>query len=152
MNAGHFPREIAVAELAGDPAVVQRHAAADGIETFRLGDGRRVHLLTRGHMANLAGPRPLGNSIESMDLGFALQARCLEAVAAGSLGGGHAVVPVPRYIDELVASSFLDRYGRTRSAGAGRPAAANGAGGFADDEGGGQDRAAGRPPGTDVPA
>jgi adenosylhomocysteinase len=153
MNAGHFPREIAVAELAGDPAVVQRHAAADGIETFRLGDGRRVHLLARGHMANLAGPRPLGNSIESMDLGFALQARCLEAVAAGSLGGGHAVVPVPRYIDELVASSFLDRYGRTGSAGAGPPAAAvNGAGGSADDEGGGQHRAAGRPPGTDVPA
>ena len=153
MNAGHFPREIAVAELAGDPAVVARHAAADGIETFRLRDGRRVHLLARGHMANLAGPRPLGNSIESMDLGFALQARCLEAVAAGSLGSGHAVVPVPRSIDELVASSFLDLYGRTGSAGAGPPAAAvNGAGGSADDEGGGQHRAAGRPPGTDIRA
>ena len=34
-------------------------------------------------MVNLAGPRPLGNSVESMDLGFALQARCLEAVARG---------------------------------------------------------------------
>ena len=64
-------------------------------------------------MANLAGPRPLGNSIESMDLGFALQARCLEAVAAGSLAGGHTVVPVPQFIDELVAVSFLDRYGRS---------------------------------------
>jgi adenosylhomocysteinase len=29
-------------------------------------------------MFNPAGPRPLGNSIESMDLGFALQARCLD--------------------------------------------------------------------------
>jgi len=36
-------------------------------------------------MFNLAGPRPLGNSIESIDLGFALQARCLEAVARGSV-------------------------------------------------------------------
>ena len=36
-----------------------------------------------GHMANLAGPRPLGNSVESMDLGFTLQARCLELVAQG---------------------------------------------------------------------
>jgi len=36
-------------------------------------------------MFNLAGPRPLGNSIESMDLGFALQARCLEAVATGAV-------------------------------------------------------------------
>ena len=113
MNAGHFPREIAVDGLARAPGVVQRYDAADGIETFRLEDGRRIHLLTRGHMANLAGPRPLGNSIESMDLGFALQARCLEAVAAGSLGAGHAVVPVPRFIDELVATSFLDRYGRS---------------------------------------
>ena len=37
-------------------------------------------------MVNLAGPRPLGNSIESMDLGFSLQARCLEAVANGAVG------------------------------------------------------------------
>ena len=113
MNAGHFPREIAVDGLGRAAGVVQRYDAADGIETLCVDDGRRIHLLTRGHMANLAGPRPLGNSIESMDLGFALQARCLEAVAAGSLGGGHAVVPVPRFIDELVATSFLDRYGRS---------------------------------------
>jgi hypothetical protein len=118
-------------------------------------------------MANLAGPRPLGNSIESMDLGFALQARCLEAVAAGSLAGGHAVVPVPQFIDELVAVSFLDRYGRSgesaRSGGPGPPggpgsgpgaraAGPNGAGGLPDDEGAGQHLAAGRAPGPDVPA
>ena len=158
MNAGHFPREIAVDEMAGAASVVERYPAADGIETFRLEDGRRFHVLARGHMANLSGPRPLGNSIESMDLGFALQARCLEAVAAGSLGGGHAVVPVPRFIDELVAVSFLDRY--ARPGGAGWPgstpgagaAGANGAGGLADDEGAGQHLAAGRAPGPDVRA
>jgi adenosylhomocysteinase len=155
MNAGHFPREIAVGGLARAAGVLQRFDAADGIETFRLDDGRRIHLLTRGHMANLAGPRPLGNSIESMDLGFALQARCLEAVAAGSLGSGHVVVPVPRFIDELVARSFLDRYGRsgTPPSGSGpRAAGANGAGGFADDEDAGQHLAGGRAPGPDVPA
>src|ERR1039458_4419882 len=112
-------------------------------------------------MANLAGLRPRGNSIESMDLGFALQARCLEAVAAGSLGGGHTVVPVPRFIDELVATSFLDLYARPGSAstgsastgsGADPRAAANGAGGVADDEGAGQHLAAGRAPGPDVRA
>jgi adenosylhomocysteinase len=165
MNAGHFPREIAVDGLACAAGVVQRYDAADGIETLRLDDGRRIHLLTRGHMANLAGPRPLGNSIESMDLGFALQARCLEAVAAGSLGGGHVVVPVPRYIDELVATSFLDRYGRSgsppsRSGQPGTPQPGsgpratepNGAGGFADDEGAGQHRAGRDAPGPDIPA
>ena len=109
-------------------------------------------------MANLAGPRPLGNSIESMDLGFALQARCLEAVAAGSLGSGHVVVPVPRFIDELVATSFLDRYGRSGTPPSGGPgqargaAGANRAGGFADDQGTGQHLADRGAPGPDVPA
>jgi adenosylhomocysteinase len=82
-NAGHFPWEI------------------EGIETGR------VTLLEGGHMVNLAGPRPLGNSIESMDLGFALQTRCLEAVARGEVGPESCVVPVPRAIDESVAEAFV---------------------------------------------
>lgn len=84
-NAGHFPWEI-------EPEV-----AASG----------RVTLLADGHMVNLAGPRPLGNSIESMDLGFALQTRCLEAVATGSVGPESCVVPVPRAIDDAVAGAFV---------------------------------------------
>ena len=82
-NAGHFPWEI------------------EGIEPGR------VTLLEGGHMVNLAGPRPLGNSIESMDLGFALQTRCLEAVARGEVGEESCVVPVPRAIDEAVANAFI---------------------------------------------
>ena len=72
-----------------------------------LTDGRRIHLAGRGHMVNLSGPAPLGNSIESMDLGFALQSRCLEAVARGEVGADSVVVPVPRRINELVASAYL---------------------------------------------
>jgi adenosylhomocysteinase len=60
-------------------------------------------------MFNLAGPRPLGNSIESMDLGFALQARCLEAVASGSVDAASCVVPVSGRIDAAIATSYLDR-------------------------------------------
>jgi adenosylhomocysteinase len=88
-NAGHFPLEIDAAGI---------EAAAGG----------RVTVLTGGHMVNLAGPRPLGNSIESMDLGFALQTRCLEAVAMGTVGPEACVVPVPREIDEAVAAAFVD--------------------------------------------
>jgi len=58
-------------------------------------------------MVNLAGPPPLGNSIESMDLGFTLQARCLEAVARGQVGRERCVVPVPAAIDAQVAKAYL---------------------------------------------
>jgi len=84
-NAGHFPWEIEADALSAAGATV----------------------LTGGHMVNLAGPRPLGNSVESMDIGFALQARCLEAVAAGAVGAEACVVPVPRAIDERVAADFV---------------------------------------------
>src|SRR5262249_59238200 len=115
-NAGHFPREIAVAEIAQSPRVTNTVAAGEGITTFRLDDGRRFHLLTHGHMVNLAGPRPLGNSIESMDLGFALQARCLEAVANQTVGAEHAVVPVPRRHAEAGAHAVLTRAPRATPA------------------------------------
>jgi adenosylhomocysteinase len=90
--------------------VADQAETADGITTFRLTDGRRIHLLTGGHMVNLSGPRPLGNSIESMDLGFALQSRCLEAVARHAVGAESVVVPVPRPIDEAVATAYLELY------------------------------------------
>jgi len=84
-NAGHFPWEIQTEALTAAGATV----------------------LEGGHMFNLAGPHPLGNSIESMDIGFALQTRCLEAVATDVVGAESCVVPVPRAIDEQVASQFL---------------------------------------------
>jgi adenosylhomocysteinase len=106
-NAGHFPTEIDVDGIAGDPRVLKRIEATDGIATFQLITGRSIHLLGGGHMVNLSGPRPLGNSIESMDLGFSLQARCLEAVARGRVGADSCVVPVPRAIDEQVAAAYV---------------------------------------------
>ena len=108
-NAGHFPAEIDAAGLIGAAGVTGTTEYADDLLTLELRDGRRIHLLARGHMFNLAGPRPLGNSIESMDLGFALQARCLEAVARRSVDATSCVVPVPGAIDAAVARSYLDR-------------------------------------------
>ena len=104
-NAGHFPFEIDVDGL--ERAAEHRTESAAGIATLGLADGRRLHVLTGGHMVNLAGPHPLGNSIESMDLGFALQARCLEAVARGSVGPDACVVPVPADIDASVAEAYV---------------------------------------------
>ena len=87
-NAGHFPWEIDAAgsKLPGEAASRCSRAAT---------------------WSTSPGQRPLGNSIESMDLGFALQARCLEAVATGAVGPESCVVPVPRAIDEAVAAAFV---------------------------------------------
>ncbi|MFI9387242.1 adenosylhomocysteinase [Kutzneria sp. NPDC052558] len=109
-NAGHFPVEIDVDGLLDTPGAAVRERE-DDLATLELADGRRIHLVAKGHMVNLAGPRALGNSIESMDLGFALQARCLEAVARGRVDETSCVVPVPVEIDAQVANAYLaDRY------------------------------------------
>ena len=108
MNIGHLPVEIDVAGMAAHPTVASFGPTDDGISTFSMRDGRRIHLLTDGHMVNLAGPRPLGNTIESMDLGFSLQARCLEAVAKGQVGRDSCVVPVPRAIDEWISEAYVE--------------------------------------------
>jgi adenosylhomocysteinase len=110
INAGHFPAEIAVERIMADARVAQRTDGPEGVTTLTLIDRREIFLLAGGHMVNLGGPRPLGNSIESMDLGFALQARCLEAVARGRCGPGDVVVPVPPAINTLVAEAFLTTY------------------------------------------
>src|SRR6202000_3347339 len=94
-NAGHFPAEIDAAGLLAAPEVAGVTEYPEDIATIQLAGGRRVHLLARGHMFNLAGPRPLGNSIESMDLGFALQARCLEGVARRGGDGTNRAGPGP---------------------------------------------------------
>lgn len=109
INGGHFPDEIERDGLLADPAAASvATSPEDMIETLTLADGRRVHLLAGGHMANLAGPRPLGNSIEAMDLGFAMQVRCLERVASRALGADACLIPVPVDIDRAVANAFLD--------------------------------------------
>jgi adenosylhomocysteinase len=108
MNGGHFPQEITVDAMRAHPSVRRVvNYAEEGIETFVLDDGRSVHVLGAGHMANLAGPRPLGNTVESMDLGFALQARCLERVASRRLDSSACVVPVPKDIDATVATDYV---------------------------------------------
>jgi adenosylhomocysteinase len=104
-NGGHLPWEI---DLAGWAAAADHvEIAGDGIESYVRADGTPVYVLAGGHMVNLAGPRPLGNSVESMDLGFTLQARCLEAVARGIVDASACLVPVPASIDAQVASAYV---------------------------------------------
>ena len=111
-NSGHFPWEIDVAALRADASSIDQ--VDDGIERIHRPNGRRVVLLAGGRMFNLAGREPKGNSLESMDLGFLLQALSLERVAtdAGSLVPG--AQPVPDDIERLIAARFIDALGASR--------------------------------------
>ena len=104
-NAGHFDREIDVPAL--DAATAERIPLGDALERHVLRDGRTVDLIARGRMLNLAGRQPKGNSIESMDLGFAMQARALERVATRHNELPSGAQPVPDDINRSLARAFV---------------------------------------------
>jgi adenosylhomocysteinase len=106
-NAGHFDVELDLDEL---------RALATGVETvrplvdqYRLGDGRRLNLLARGRVVNLAAAE--GHPAAVMDVSFALQALCVEELVRrrGELEAG--VLPVPASIDREVARLKLAALG-----------------------------------------
>jgi adenosylhomocysteinase len=106
-NAGHFDVEIDLAALAS--------VAGEGVEVlplveqYTLPDGRRLNLLARGRVVNLAAAS--GHPAEVMDVSFALQALCVEHLvnAGGDLPPG--VQPVPDAIDREVARLKLASLG-----------------------------------------
>ena len=111
-NCGHFPWEIDVAALHAMSTGSRQLAGADGaIERIDLPgggeQGRHVILLAEGRMMNLAGREPKGNSLESMDLGFLLQALSLERVATDTLSLRAGAQPVPDDIDREIARRML---------------------------------------------
>jgi len=104
-NVGHFPFEIDVPAL--ESLAIARATVADSIEQYRLPSGQAINLLAGGRMYNLAGIAPKGNSIESMDLGFTLQALSLERIAAdpGSLPAGPGRPPID--VERRIARAML---------------------------------------------
>jgi adenosylhomocysteinase len=109
-NSGHFAWEIDVPALTAAASRVT--TVDDSIERVEFADGRHVVLLAQGRMINLAGRDPRGNSLESMDLGFLLQALSLERLATATLEPGAAGVPddLNREIARrMVAAMAVDR-------------------------------------------
>jgi len=107
-NAGHFDVELDLDEL--------RELASGGIrevrplvERYELGDGRRLNLIARGRVVNLAAAE--GHPAAVMDVSFALQALCVEELVrtAGTLSA--AVHPVPARIDREVGRLKLAALG-----------------------------------------
>jgi len=101
-NAGHFDVEISLADLGEE-----RTQVLPLVEQYVVGDGRRVNLLARGQVVNLAAAQ--GHPAGVMDVSFALQALSCELLAREELEPGvHAVPPV---IDAEVARLKLEALG-----------------------------------------
>ena len=110
-NSGHFPWEIDTEGLA---AMTTSTTDLDGtLRRLDLANGRHVILIAEGRMFNLAGSEPKGNSIESMDIGFMLQALSLERVVKGeNLATG--AQPVPDDINRRIARLMMATMGAAR--------------------------------------
>ena len=104
-NCGHFPWEIDVKSLKANARAVA--SIDDTLERIEFPDGRQAILVADGRMFNLAGNLPKGNSIESMDLGFMLQALSLEHVARHHKTMSPGAQGVPRVIEEEIARRLL---------------------------------------------
>jgi adenosylhomocysteinase len=107
-NAGHFDVELDLDEL--------RALAADGVsevgrlvEQYRLADGRRLNLLARGRVVNLAAAE--GHPAAVMDVSFALQALSIEELVCRREALAPGVHPVPAAIDREVGRLKLEALG-----------------------------------------
>ena len=81
-----------------------------GVAQFAAGRGadKSVFVIADGRIVNLAAQGSRGNSIESMDLGFTLQARSLELLATHSKTLPLGPHPVPEAINHEVALALLE--------------------------------------------
>ena len=113
-NSGHFDVEINKADL--ERLAVESRERKPNIRGYRMPDGRWLNLLAEGRLVNLAAGN--GHPAEIMDLSFALQARCLEYLAAhaappalAAAGRSSTLAPgvyaVPADIDRAVAEQKL---------------------------------------------
>ena len=106
-NAGHYDHEFDLAGL--QEAAAGSREVRRNVTEYELPDGRRLHVLARGRLVNIAAAD--GHPVEIMDLTFAVQALAAHHLArhAGEMPPG--IQPIPEEIDDLVARAKLAALG-----------------------------------------
>ncbi|MES3518277.1 MAG: adenosylhomocysteinase [Natronomonas sp.] len=104
-NAGHFNVEIDLEGLA-EMAVAQQQVR-DGIQEYRLEDGRRINVLAEGRLVNLAAPVSMGHPVEVMDQSFGIQAVSVRELVENGEAYDPGVHDVPDRLDREVAEIKL---------------------------------------------
>ena len=106
-NAGHYDHEFDLAALR-EKAVDSREVRRN-ITEYELSDGRRLHVLARGRLINIAAAD--GHPVEIMDLTFAVQALAAHHLANHAADIAPGIQPIPEAIDDLVARAKLAALG-----------------------------------------
>jgi adenosylhomocysteinase len=106
-NAGHFNVEIDIPALESLSRAKRR--VRDFVDEYTLQGGKRINLLGEGRLINLAAAE--GHPAMVMDMSFANQALSVRWLLGRAKGLAKAVFPVPREIDEEIASLKLASMG-----------------------------------------
>src|SRR5258708_38518796 len=106
-NSGHFNSEINL--KARDELAKSVRQVRPSVQEYKMGDGRRLHVLGEGRLINLAGAE--GHPAAVMDMSFANQALCAEYIAKNAKLLEKKVYDVPEEIDSEVAKLKLDAMG-----------------------------------------
>jgi adenosylhomocysteinase len=106
-NSGHFNSEINLKAL--DEVATSVRQVRDFVQEYRLGDGRRLHVLGEGRLINLAAAE--GHPAAVMDMSFANQALCAEWMVKNAESLEPKVYDVPVEIDAQVARLKLHAMG-----------------------------------------
>ncbi len=105
-NAGHFDVEVDLEAL--EKMADSTREVREGVQEYRLPDGRRLNVLAEGRLVNLAGPVALGHPVEVMDQSFGIQAVCVRELVESADAYGAGVHDVPDRLDREVAEIKLD--------------------------------------------
>jgi adenosylhomocysteinase len=98
-NSGHFNSEINLKAL--DEMATGVRQVRPSVQEYKMGDGRRLHVLAEGRLINLAAAE--GHPAAVMDMSFANQALCAEYMAKNYKSLERKVYDVPAEIDAEVA-------------------------------------------------
>jgi adenosylhomocysteinase len=106
-NSGHFNVEIDIPAL--EALSSSKRRVREYVDEYTVGDGRRVYLLGKGRLINLAAAE--GHPASVMDMSFANQALCLEYLIKHRGKLETRVFSVPQDIDKNVARLKLASMG-----------------------------------------
>lgn len=107
-NAGHFDLEIDINGL--EKIAKEVKEINENCEEYLMKDGRKIYLLSKGRLVNLARPAGQGHPLEIMDGSFAIQALALEFLAKNGKKLPIEVIDVPAELDDYVARMALEAH------------------------------------------